>query len=89
MAKAPLERGPLLIHGMVFLLFLLILDSDNLFPWVFAIFSPLTELMFLGNILGKTLCPGSKVLSFGKFLYLIFPNASKALTIMGRFKVSA
>lgn len=36
----------------------------------------------------RRLCPGFKVLSFGKFLPLLFPDASEALTTMRRFKFS-
>lgn len=39
-------------------------------------------------LLGKTLCPGFKVLSFGNFLYLLFPDALKSFAAMGYFKLN-
>lgn len=61
-------------------LFLLTLANDSLIPSMFCVCVCFSELMFLGILFGKTLCPGFKVLSFGKFLYLLFPDAWKTLT---------
>lgn len=51
--------------------------------YVVIFFFILGELIFLGTLFGKTLCPGFKVLSFGKFLYLLFPDALEAFKTTG------
>lgn len=63
---------------------MLILANGNVFLWVCCdFFFILGELIFLGTLFGKTLCPGFKVLSFGKFLYLLFPDALEAFKTTG------
>lgn len=41
------------------------------------------------SFIWETLCPGFKVLSFGKFLHFLFPDVSEALTTVGHLKCSA
>lgn len=41
------------------------------------------------SFIWETLCPGFKVLSFGKFLHFLFPDVSEALTPLGHLKCSA